>query len=209
MKDLDSILSRIHSGKKLEAKDLKVVSEALKEVKFQEVGRKLSADDVYLLLSALSAAKPDRELFERFFDFEDPTTASLVARVLCSSPEGRSEYLERLISLALGSSWDPDGDVQQDAIELLGRFLADELRGGARAARVSRVLQLLFELLEEDNEQNPTQLWSYTALLLAGKVSEEELPSRYATLEFCRDNPRIRWDVLDKLRLQLSSSISD
>jgi len=195
---LDEILSKIHSGKKLKSEELKTITSLLEEIEFQEVGRKLSADDIYLLLSALARDEKNfsRELFERFFDFQDPTTASLVAKVLCSNREGRSEYLEKLINLALGSSWDPDGDVQQEAIELLGEFAREE--GARDSARGRRVTQLLFELFEEGGKE--TKLWSYTALLSASGTHPEDLPSRYASLDFSLNSRQIDWERLKRIR---------
>lgn len=199
MAELEQLLSRIHSGKKLTKSELDEISEILRSVQFQEVGMKLSADDIYLLLGALArAAEPlDEKLFERFFDFQDPTTAALVAATLCSSKEGRSNYLERLLNLALGSDWDPDGDVQQEAIELLGEFV---LENPEAEGRKKNVLKFLFELFEDERSSSDIKKWSYTALLRSAGCPEEQLPSRYAQLDFSPGTSRISWETLTKLK---------
>ncbi len=203
---LEQLLSRIHSGKKLKESELREVSDILRSIEFQEVGRKLSADDIYLLLSALSRDRRgfDEKLFERFFDFQDPTTASLVAKTLCATPQGRSDYVERLINFGLGSAWDSEGDVQQDAIELLSEFIKDESKSGGWSPRASKVVRFLFDLFDDDESSRHLKLWTYTALLRAGGVADTDLPSRYAMLDFAKSSKQVRWELLEQVRTQLS-----
>jgi hypothetical protein len=203
--ELEEILARIHSGRKLHKAELNLVATILQDLELQEVGRKLSADDIYLLLSALfrEDSWKDERLFERFFDIHDPTTASLVMKKLCSSKEGRKNYLERLFSLALGSDWDSEGDLQQDAIEFLGEFACEERKSEENSPRQKQALLFLFDLFDDENSSREQKQWAYCAILRASGLSHEQLPSRYAIYEFTPSNSVIAWNTLNELRIEL------
>jgi len=202
---IDEILARIHAGKKLRKDELTMVASILQEIELQEVGRKLGSDDTYQLLSALlrEPSWKDERLFERFFDIHDPTTASLVMKKLCSSKEGRKNYLERLFNLALGSDWDEDGDLQQDAIEFLGEFAWEAKLSDMPDNRRKEVLRFLFDHFDDENSGRELRQWSYVAILRAGGISHEELPSRYAIYDFDKDNKKVNWNLLEEIRAEL------
>jgi len=202
---IEEILARIHAGKKLRKEELTMVAAILQEIELQEVGRKLGADDTYLLLSALlrEPSWKDERLFERFFDIQDPTTASLVMKKLCATREGRKNYLERLLNLALGSDWDEEGDLQQDAIEFLGEFALEAQRSDAPDTRRLKVLRFLIDLFDDENSSRELKQWSYVAILRAGGVLPEELPSRYAIYSFDRENSVVNWSLLERVRQEL------
>jgi hypothetical protein len=205
IEQIEEILARIHAGKKLRKEELTLVASILQEIELQEVGRKLGADDTYQLLSALlrEPSWKDERLFERFFDIQDPTTASLVMKKLCSTREGRKNYLERLLNLALGSDWDEDGDLQQDAIEFLGEFALEAKRSDVPDARRSKVLRFLIDLFEDESSSRELRQWSYVAILRAGGVVHEELPSRYAVFDFENGNRAVNWNLLEEVRQEL------
>ena len=205
---IEEILARIHAGKKLRKDELTMVASILQEIELQEVGRKLGADDTYQLLSALlrEPSWKDEKLFERFFDIQDPTTASLVMKKLCSSREGRINYLERLFSLALGSDWDEDGDLQQDAIEFLGEFALEAKRSDSPDARRNKVLKFILELFDAESSSKELRQWSYSALMRAGGTLHEELPSRYAIYDFKSDSKAINWKLIAEIREELGTS---
>ena len=202
---VEEILARIHAGKKLRKEELTMVASILQEIELQEVGRKLGADDTYQLLSALlrEPSWKDERLFERFFDIHDPTTASLVMKKLCSTPDGRKNYLERLFNLALGSDWDEEGDLQQDAIEFLGEFAWEAKLSDKPDSRRKEVLRFLLDHFDDENSSRELKQWSYVAILRAGGTSPEELPSRYAIYDFEKDNKKINWQLLEEVRVEL------
>jgi len=205
VEQIEEILARIHAGKKLRKEELTTVASILQEIELQEVGRKLGADDTYLLLSALlrEPSWKDERLFERFFDIQDPTTASLVMKKLCSTREGRRNYLERLLNLALGSVWDEDGDLQQDALEFLGEFAIEAKRSDAPDSRRKEVLRFLFDQFDDEDSTKELKHWSYVAILRAGETPNEELPSRYAIYDFKPENENINWSLVAEIRKEL------
>lgn len=202
---VEEILARIHAGKKLRKEELTIVASILQEIELQEVGRKLGADDTYQLLSALlrEPSWKDEKLFERFFDIQDPTTASLVMKKLCSTREGRINYLERLLNLALGSDWDEEGDLQQDAIEFLGEFALEAVRSETKDSRRKKVLRFLIDHFDDEHSSRELKQWSYVAILRAGGISHEELPSRYALYDFKEGTKNVNWKVLEEIRAEL------
>jgi hypothetical protein len=206
LEEIEEILALIHAGKKLKRSEIAQISSILNDIEFQEFGRKLDADDIYQLLSALlqEPSWSDERLFEKFWDIQDPTTASLVMKRLCASKEGRKNYLERLLNLALGSDWDEDGDVQQDAIEYLGEFALEQRSAKEKNPLRREVLRLLLDIFMDEEARGEIRQWCYAALLRASGVAQEELPSRYAKYDFRPGNPIVKWDILEDLRAELT-----
>lgn len=204
--DAEKLLLEITSGKSLSKDDEELVGRLLEAPDDRLLGRHLSQDDIYSLVMLVGRAKLKkfRHLIAAFMDRDDPLTVSLVLEVLCLDWQETSEFLERVISFALGLPWDEDGDVRQTAIKILGEYLhaalASVVRAGKNAAPAEQhVLSLLLHLFEDD-EDEWIRFAAYRALLHAGGVPTEEIPNDGYLPDLSPESSTLDRATLEKLR---------
>ena len=158
--DAEKLLLEINSGKSLRPEDEKLVGELLAAPENRLLGRHLSQDDIYSLVLVVGRAKVTkfRHLIAAFLDRDDPLTVSLVLEVLCLEWKETAEYLERVISFALGVPWDVEGDVRQTAIKVIGEYLKSVIPAAPGSSAVAltpanqHVLSLLIHLFDDDDD---------------------------------------------------------
>ena len=205
--DAEKLLLEINSGKPLRPEDEKLVGELLAAPENRLLGRHLSQDDIYSLVLVVGRAKVTkfRHLIAAFLDRDDPLTVSLVLEVLCLEWKETAEYLERVISFALGVQWDIEGDVRQTAIKVIGEFLKSVIPAAGKASGVSlapanqHVLSLLIHLFDDD-EDDWIRFAAYRALLRAGGLPEDDLPSEGLLPDLSPGSPDLNQAILSRLR---------
>lgn len=106
-------------------------------------------DDLYepLLVVGKLRLKQFRPYIEAFLHSRDTETVCLVIQILCAEWNDTENYLETLISFALGKRWDTEDDVRSSAITSLGNYYCKTI-GEALSERT--------RLLDEQS-QSPTK----------------------------------------------------
>jgi hypothetical protein len=204
MADPEELLVKITSGRELEAEEFAEMISLLELKDRTELGRKLSHDDLYSLLVVLgkTGRKDQRGILERYLDIEDPLTVSLVLEILCLDWGYLDDQLERLMSFALGNSWDGDDDVRLMAIKLLGEYLHGFLRTGRKAPteterkRMTSINDLLLNLFQDESLDRQVRQGAYFALLRGAGKEWDEIPSEYARLDLAPGSKDILWELL-------------
>lgn len=205
--DAERLLLDINSGRRLRAEDEELVGRLLAAPEDRLLGRHLSQDDIYSLVLLVGRAKLTkyRHLIAAFLDRDDPLTVSLVLEVLCLDWNETPDYLERVISFALGVSWDLEGDVRQTAIRILGEYLSRVVAPALDTPQKigpgdQHVLSLLVHLFEED-EDEWIKYSAYRALLRSAGVPIDELPAEGVLPDLAPDSASINQPIMSKLRL--------
>ncbi|MCB0322044.1 MAG: hypothetical protein KDD69_00680 [Bdellovibrionales bacterium] len=201
--DPEKLLLRLSDGDGLSREEIDEIVELLRQLESEDIGRKLSVDDVYSYLVVLGRAeqKQYRHVIEKFLDVRDALTVALVLETLCLRWDCTDEYLERVVSFALGVAWDEDQDVQQAAIKILGEFLHTAIGVDATALgdRQREVLELLLNLLRDDSLEHWTRQSSYFALCRAAGKDWEELPNDCVLLDLTEGSTDLDHEVLERL----------
>jgi len=192
MIDAETLLAKINAGEKLEPSELEEVVALLESDYLEGYGRKLSVDDIYSLLLVLgrSHAYQYTTLLESFLNVEDTLTVSLVLDTLCLQWDKLEECVEKLISFALGQSWDEDEDIREEAIKLLGEYLFNLKTNHPKkkaTGRSATVLELLISTFDNPENSYFIRKHAYFALCRAAGKTWQEIPSAYATLDFSKD----------------------
>jgi len=146
--DGEEYLSRIIRGEVISHEELKQIGEYLKLAVDPDPGiKEISRDTLYslILVAQKSNAKFLAPILEKFFDYEDPVTVCLVIETLCSKWMMSNEYIESILHLALGVSWDIEGDVQEEALKILSKELTNESFG-----RKKKIVSALVSLLDQE-----------------------------------------------------------
>jgi hypothetical protein len=212
MLDPEEQLVKLNSGGRLDETELDEVLALLESTDVQELGRKLSADDIYSLLLVIGRTKDTRYrgLLERYLDAKDALTVSLVLEILCLQWGPIEECLEWLLDFALGSAWDDEDDVRQTALRILGDYLCRELPKNAVPAktkkkdpRALKVLGLVVSIFEDDTLERATRQAAYYSLLRASGISWENVPSEFARLDLNPGSKDIDWELLSRLKNML------
>lgn len=197
--DPEKLLNEINKGKGISEEVLLEVVELLSK----DCQKTLSADDIYSYISILGVAeaKSHRHLLEKFIDYKDPLTVVKVLKILCSDWGFGAEYLERVISFALGVSWDEEDDLRQAAMGILGEFLHgvdsdDDVHKDQRR----QVTDLLFSVFEDKQLDVLSRISAYRALCRAAKLSWEDITAECMMIDVESGSKDIDWEVLKKLR---------
>lgn len=197
--DPEKLLNEINKGKGISEEVLQEVVALL----IKEPQKNLSADDVYSYVSILGVAeaKNHKHVLEKFIDYKDPLTVVKVLQILCSDWGFGAEYLERVISFALGVAWDEEDDIRQAAIGILGEFLfgidpEDELQSEQRA----NVIELLLSVFEDRTLDLLLRISAYRALCRAAKLPWEEIPVECVVIDVEYGSKAVNWEVLSQLR---------
>ena len=114
------------------------------------------------------------------------------------------DYLERIISFAVGVSWDEDEDVKQSAIRILGEYLASglSLEAGRESNRdleitlsddQREVVLFLLRTFFDRTLESWTRQSAYCALLRASGVRAQGLPNDCVMLDFTPGSTDIDW----------------
>lgn len=195
--DPDELLLGISRGEALEQETEEAIAGLFQAALNPGKGRSPSVDDVYAYITVIGKAKLTsfRVILERFLDTQDPLTVALVLEILCLDWQAAEDYLERVISFALGASWDSEDDVRQAALRILGEYLAAGLAAEVLEAKKQaknpekivhcrRVLELLLATFDDAETEQWVRQRAYFALCRAAGKSEEELPSECVPLDF-------------------------
>lgn len=226
--DSDKLLEELADGGGLDQDVEHKLILMIEEAVHGKSGRQASVDDVYGYVLVLGKAKSTKAIraFNLLIDnWRDSLTVSRVIEILCLEWDKFEDYLERVISFAVGVSWDEDEDVKQSAIRILGEYLAnniccDEEHTEALSTRSSlsgdqrEVVLFLLRTFYDTSHESWTRQTAYTALLRASGVAEQDLPNDCVLLNFAPDSSDIQWQRLEFLESladydKFSSSSSD
>lgn len=197
--DPEKLLNEINKGKGISEEVLQEVVALLSS----ESQKNLSADDIYSYVSILGVAeaKNHKHLLEKFIDYKDPLTVVKVLQILCSDWGFCAEYIERVVSFALGVAWDEEDDIRQASIAILGEFLfgidpEDKLQIEQRA----HVIELLFSVFEDKTLDVLLRISAYRALCRAAKLSWEDIPVECVVIDVEAGSKAVNWEALGKLK---------
>lgn len=217
--DPEKLLVRISDGETLSSEEVEELAEVLRAVDAAEVGRKRSVDEIYSYIVVVGRAKLTslQHSIEKFLDVRDALTVALVLETLCLEWKATDAYLERVISFALGVSWDEDQDVQQAAIKILGEYLfetlAPSLHGETSDLRLSppqhRVLELLLSIFSDPELESWTRQSSYFSLCRADGRDWDRIPSECVQLRFEKGTKDIDWSMIEGLEEVLTHYSSE
>jgi hypothetical protein len=140
-------------------------------------------DEIYELALVVGKARilEATPSLERLLDAQEPMTLCLVLDTLCTQWERRSDYIERIMTFAVGSVWDEELDVQEKSIEILGDYIRDRIKEekGKASQSVKRVVELLWQQFASDEEDWMIRRAAYRALLTgAGRPVPKKDPGR-------------------------------
>lgn len=208
--DPEKLLVKVSLGKKLAPEELENILQAFDELWADKFSRLGAVDDAYNLVHLLSRAGDAQHayLIERCLEAKDPLLVSLTLETLCLTWGLGAAYLERVMSFALGESWDYDEDVRHVAIKILGEYLREQFSRDAKVEKaanwynqiVGQALELLFSILNEEKTERLTRQSAYRALARAAGKSWEELPSELAHLDFSGEKKNLDEKMLAALK---------
>jgi hypothetical protein len=187
--DPENLLLRLSSGKPLKESEVLEVLDFLKAVDVSLPAKELALDEIYSFLLVLGRSKftQHRSIVERFLDLQESENVSLALTILCKDWELAEEYLEQLISFALGHSWDVDDDARTTSIEIIGEYLNKSLKESeaksAARQKAANILGLVLSLFDDGELKHSTRQHAYFALCRAGGKEWEEIPSAYRKLD--------------------------
>lgn len=130
--------------------------------------------EVVLALGKLRVLEAAPEL-ERLLIAQEPLTLCLVLETLCLKWDRTEEYLERVMTFAVGAVWDEDLDVQEKAIELLGDYVRKRAQGDepSKSSVVQRVIETLWQQFASAEEPVIIRKAAYRAIVSASGNSGE------------------------------------
>jgi len=211
--DPEKLLVKVSLGKKLTSEELQRVIDAFEELSPQNFSRVGAIDDAYALAHLLSRAGNAQQayLIERYLEAKDPLLVSLVLETLCLTWNLSAAYLERVMSFALGESWDYDEDVRHTAIKVLGEYLRGQLIEGKSAGNpanwfnqsAGQALELLLSIFGDENGERLTRQAAYRALSRASGKEWVELPAELAQLDFSENSKDIDDKMISDLKARL------
>jgi hypothetical protein len=206
--DTEKMLFTLSEGKPLLAEEIAEVTELLEGSEGIAGGRGFSVDDVYSCLLVVGRGKlfDYRHVVEQYLQAEDALTVALVLEMLCLDWGFVEEYLEQVISFALGVPWDEDEDVRQTALKILGEYLfasepsrrdKAEAQDEIKLARRRHVLDLLVCVFQDEAAEQWTRQASYYALCRAYGKKWEEIPPECVMLDLKIGSADLDQKVLD------------
>lgn len=211
--DPEKLLVKVSLGKKLTEEELQNVIDAFEELSPQNFSRVGAVDDAYALAHLLSRAGNAQQayLIERYLEAKDPLLVSLVLETLCLNWNLSAAYLERVMSFALGESWDYDEDVRHAAVKILGEYLRGQFAEGAQTGKSAnwfnqsggQALELLFSILGDETLERLTRQAAYLALCRAAGKEWDQMPAEFAQLDFSEASTELDREMLNKLKEKL------
>ena len=209
--DPEKLLVKVGLGKPLTGAETDEILDTLKNLNVQSLSKAGIVDEVYALVHLVSKAnvRQSAYLIERYLESKDPLLVSLVLETLCLEWELSAAYLERVMSFALGESWDYDEDVRQAALKILGEHLRKQLRATEPDGKKphtwfdetpKHALEILLGILEDDSLENLTRRAAYCALCRAAGKEYDELPAEYVQIDFSAESKDLDFEMIAKLR---------
>ena len=195
--DPEKMLLSITDGNPLNEQEINYIIELI--VRFLDttsLARPPSIDDLYSYIRVLAKAHAykSKSTLESLLEYHDTLTAALVLETLCLEWKFFDEYIERVIQFAVGVSWDPEEDLKQIALKILGEFLFDSM-----SAKISKkpnyiVLETLttkellaLDFLYTSFYDSTLEFWSrqtaYYGLCRAVGIPWEVLPAECVALD--------------------------
>ncbi len=200
------MLLALSEGGALAENELREVLAVLESAESKDFACGPSVDDVYECLLVLGKTKLSqyRRIIEKFLEAEDALTVALVLETLCLRWELTAEYLEQVISFALGAPWDKDEDVRQTALKILGEYMYANRREAALVPaalpksklHLLHVLDLLRSVFADEEAQQWTRQSAYYALCRAAGRNWDELPPECKALDLSAESADLDQDVL-------------
>jgi hypothetical protein len=138
--DPEKLLHELAGGHKLSRKDVAEVRQALEAAAPGEEGEDASTDEAYswIVIASKAELRELRTIIERYLIAGDPLTAALALETLCLHWNATDNYLERVVSFALGVTWDYENDIRHEAFKVLGEYLREQLPIGAGGAELQK-----------------------------------------------------------------------
>ncbi len=207
--DPEKYLVKLSLGKKLTEAELGEAAEALERIDLATLNRAGLVDEAYALVHLISKAGGEQYayLVARYLEAKDPLLVSLVLETLCLHWGLSAAHLERVMSFALGESWDYDEDVRQTALKILGEHLRrqavdapDKKAKHWFDSSTGHVMDLLFSILGDAGADQHTRRAAYSALCRAAGKEWEELPADYREIDFSDTSADLDRAMLEKLR---------
>ena len=191
----EELLSKVSKGSQLSAEEVEQAVLALKSW-YEDKPRENSVNDLYayLVLLKVSDLKEHHKLVSSFLREKDALIVSLVIEILCMNWNLTEEYLQHIISIAVGLSWDVDGDAREQAIKVLGEYL------NQKKEKDSKILELLFGILEDQKNDLFLRKTAYNSINRAMDVEWEDLPADCTLIEFDKEDKAVNYDLLKKAK---------
>ncbi len=208
--DPERLILEISDGKMISEEEKGVIVSILESCLQEKLIRGFSIDDIYSYILVIGRAKfyDLGHVLERFLASEDALTVALVLEILCIDWARTDDYLERVLSFALGTPWDVDEDVRQTAIKILGNYLHAKMAPKKRKTapkHTKHVLSLLYSIFQDEEAEHWTRQTAYFALCRASGKSLADLPPPECFLmEFGPDSCDIDREVINQIEGFLS-----
>lgn len=182
-------LATLAAGGTISKNDARKIAEELAGAVQSEDPDEWDFDRVYELVLVVGKGKIGEATasLERLLDAQEPMTMCLVLTILCEDWGRIADYLERVMTFAVGTVWDEELDVQERAIELLGQYVHNRIsqEKGLASEAVRRVIELLWQQLASADENWIVRRAAYQAMLAAlgrGKESISGTKDEFARL---------------------------
>lgn len=203
--DLERLLVLANSGKVLAVKDREKIAKQLHELSAQAVDDPTKLDDLYSIIVLVRRAglrEFTREL-ENCLDLKDALVVGLALETLCLDWSRADDYLERVLSFAVGVAWDEEEDIRHSAIKILGEFLRSKValpgRGSPLNDRERHVLSFLFFAFREKAAECWTRRAAYRALCRVAGREGDQVPHEYEQFSVDAGSIDIDWEMIRSL----------
>jgi len=198
--EAEELLSKVSKGQGLSPEQEQEVLEVLSNW-YVEKPRENNINELYayLILFKKSNLEQHHKLVATFLREKDALIVSLVIEILCLEWSYTEEYLPHIISIALGLSWDLDSDAREQAMKVLGEYQ------NKQSKKDSKILELLFNALEDKENDLFLRKTAYNAISRAMEVEWENLPADCKLIDFdsetlVQDHPEINLELLKKAK---------
>ena len=200
--DPEALLLKLNTeGKIPDEAFLKVVS-VLEQINVDEADRGLPLDDLYALLLIIGKVREFKYqyIFNKYLELKDPFIVSMILETVCLNWKLTEEYLEYIISFAVGAAWDSEDDVCVTAVKILGEYLYSERNKPRRAGSSNdwnkKVTELLLNILSDTDREHWVRQGAYYSLLRASGKDWSELPGECAVLDLRPGSSDVDWETV-------------
>ncbi|MCB0358160.1 MAG: hypothetical protein KDD44_00935 [Bdellovibrionales bacterium] len=198
--DPEKLLVDVNSGKKVRREDLDEIVAFLDSLDPETCeGNALDSAYACLLLLGRADLKERAQLFEKYLDCNDPLTVALSLEILCVEWDLTEGYLERVVSIALGAPWDPDGDAQAAAFKALGEHVRRRVSAPLEP-RERRLLELILKSFSDPSGSDESREAAYRALLRVAGREWDEVPREDRILDLSADSDDIDGQAITSCR---------
>ncbi|MCC6933883.1 MAG: hypothetical protein IT292_11645 [Deltaproteobacteria bacterium] len=206
--DAEKLLLSVNSGDKLSDVELERVAHAIEQISAisNEQQKNMLLDDLYSLILVIGRARAMgyKSLLEKQLYSKDAFVIALVLEIMCLEWGFIEDYLEQIISFAVGMSWDEENDLQLMAVKILGEYLA-QIRNnddGSRKLGIEwkkLIAQQLHDIFNNEQHEQWVRQGAYYALCRAGGKSWADLPGECAVIDLKPNSPDIDWELIESL----------